>query len=305
LFYISESLVGVLGPRQVTQLNFTAKASNARDAAHPRMAAGATLSGSGAPSTLNPAQQELLREQLPIVRRIARRMSKRLPPCVELDDLVSAGTVGLIDALSRFNPEQRVDFRLYARFRIQGAMLDSLRALDWSPRPLRRKAREVEEAISALTGRLRRAPQEDEIATEMGLSLAEYQHLLGELDGLEIGTLNLERYKNAEDEELDFVSSRPEDDPLFLCLKGELKNRLSEVIENLPERERLVITLYYYEEMTLREIGMTLGVGQSRASQMHASAVLHMRATLNGRAVRRRGDQKRRCRSACDPAMSN
>ncbi len=173
-----------------------------------------------------------------------------------------------------------MQFRSYAQFRIRGAILDSLRTLDWSPRELRRKGRAVEEAIRTLTARLGRAPGEGEIAAEMELGLEEYQQLLGELKGLEIGTLHIERNEDSGDEELAYVPGRPEEDPLFCCLKGELAERLSDAITNLPERERLVMTLYYYEEMTMREIGLALGVVESRVSQVHASAVIHLRAAL-------------------------
>jgi RNA polymerase sigma factor for flagellar operon FliA len=196
--------------------------------------------------------------------------------------------LGLLDAMRKFDPAKKVQFRSYAQFRIRGAILDSLRTLDWGPRDLRRKGRAVEESMRALTARLGRAPQEGEVAAEMGLSLGDYQQLLGELKGLEIGTLNAERSEESGEEELAFVPANPEDDPLFRCLKGELRERLIHAIEALPERERLVMTLYYYEEMTMKEIGLTLGVVESRVSQMHSSAVLHLRSMLGAPADNRR-----------------
>ncbi|HCT61622.1 MULTISPECIES: FliA/WhiG family RNA polymerase sigma factor [Acidobacterium] len=231
---------------------------------------------------LNAEQEQQLMEHLPTVRYLARRIHERLPHHVELDDLVSAGVVGLLDAMRKFDPAKKVQFRSYAQFRIRGAILDSLRMLDWSPRELRRKGRAVEEAIRAVTARLGRAPQESEVAGEMGLPLHEYQQLLGELKGLEIGTLHVERSEDSGEEELAFLPNDPEDDPLFRCLKGEMRERLMAAIDALPERERLVMTLYYYEEMTMKEIGLTLGVVESRVSQMHSSAVLHLRALLGG-----------------------
>jgi RNA polymerase sigma factor FliA len=227
-------------------------------------------------------RDRLLVEHLPTVRFIARRIHERLPQHVELDDLVSAGVVGLIDAFAKFDHTKKVQFKSYAQFRIRGAILDSLRTLDWSPRELRRKGRAVEETIRTLTQRLGRAPAEQEIAAEMGLNLDEYQQLLGDLKGLEIGSLHLERSEDSGDEELAYVPGSPDEDPLFRCLQGELKQRLIDAIENLPEKERMVLTLYYYEELTMKEIGQTLGVVESRVSQIHSSAVLRLRASLSG-----------------------
>jgi RNA polymerase sigma factor for flagellar operon FliA len=227
----------------------------------------------------------VLMEHLPTVRYLARRIHERLPQHVELDDLVSAGVVGLIDAFSKFDHTKKVQFKSYAQFRIRGAILDSLRTLDWSPRDLRRKGRAVEEAIRSVTHRVGRAPSEQEIAREMELTLAEYQLLLGDLKGLEIGSLHMERSEDSGDEELAYIPGSPEDDPLFRCLKGEMKQRLADAIDELPEKERMVLTLYYYEELTMKEIGLTLGVVESRVSQIHSSAVLRLRtalATLGG-----------------------
>jgi len=231
---------------------------------------------------LGPARDQLLLEHLPTVRYLARRIHERLPQHVDLEDLVSAGVVGLIDAFSKFDHTKKVQFKSYAQFRIRGAILDSLRTLDWSPRELRRKGRAVEEAIRIVTQRLGRVPSEQEIAQEMQLSLDGYQQLLGELKGLEIGSLHMERTEDSGDEELAYIPGSPEDDPLFRCLQGEMKQRLTDAIEELPEKERMVLTLYYYEELTMKEIGLTLGVVESRISQIHSSAVVRLRAALAG-----------------------
>lgn len=233
-------------------------------------------------SALSAEEEQQLLEHLPTVRYLARRICERLPQHVELDDLVSAGVVGLLDALRKFDRTKKVQFRSYAQFRIRGAILDSLRMLDWSPRELRRKGRAVEEAIRTLTARYGRSPQEGEVAEEMGLSLHEYQQLLGDLKGLEIGTLHVERSEDSGEDELAYLPNNPEDDPLFRCLKSEMRDRLIAAIESLPERERMVMTLYYYEEMTMKEIGLTLGVVESRISQVHSSAIMHLRALLGG-----------------------
>jgi RNA polymerase sigma factor for flagellar operon FliA len=235
---------------------------------------------------LTSEQERVLLEHLPIVRFLARRIHERLPQHVDIEDLVSAGVVGLMDAFSKFDPAKKVQFRSYAQFRIRGAILDSLRTLDWSPRELRRKGRAVEEAIRALTARMGHAPDEGDVAKEMALGLDEYQQLLGDLKGLEIGTLHLERNEDSGEEELSYIPSRPEDDPLFNCLRGELEERLTDAIQNLPDRERLVMSLYYYEEMTMHEIGLALGVVESRVSQVHASAVVHLRGALKDLAAK-------------------
>jgi len=251
-----------------------------------------SASGNGYPpkgaqlQVLNSEQERVLLEHLPIVRFLARRIHERLPQHVDIEDLISAGVVGLMDAFSKFDPAKKVQFRSYAQFRIRGAILDSLRTLDWSPRELRRKGRAVEEAIRTLTARMGHAPDETEVAAEMNLELEEYQQLLGDLKGLEIGTLHLERNEDSGEEELAYIPGRPEEDPLFCCLRGELEERLAEAIQNLPDRERLVMSLYYYEEMTMHEIGLALGVVESRVSQVHASAVVHLRSALKDLAAR-------------------
>jgi RNA polymerase sigma factor FliA len=235
------------------------------------------------PGDLLTAEQELVMSQhLPIVWLIARRIHERLPQHVPIEDLYSAGVLGLLDAFGKFDPSKQVLFRTYAQFRIRGAILDSLRALDWSPRELRRKARAVEQAIQSLTLRFHRSPTDIEIAQKLHVPLAAYQQLRGDLKGLEIGTLHAVRAEDDSGEgELVYVRSRPEDDPLFRYLDGEMRERLTMAINDLPERERLVMSLYYYEETTMKEIGIILGVIQSRVSQIHASAILHLRALLS------------------------
>ena len=241
---------------------------------------GGRTDGAAQRSVAAPGREQLLIEHLPTVRYVARSIHERLPQHVEIDDLISAGIVGLIDAFSKFDKLKQVQFRSYAQFRIRGAILDSLRALDWSPRELRRRGRTLEEAIRALTVRLGRAPQEPEIAAEMRMTLAELQRLLGDLKGLEIGTLNLEHSEGSGEEELAYIPGAPEDGPLFRCLRGEMKQRLADAIGELPEKERMVLTLYCYEELTMKEIGRAMGVGESRVSQIHSAAVVRLRTAL-------------------------
>ena len=230
----------------------------------------------------NEERDRVLVEHLPTVRYIARRIHERLPQHVEIEDLISAGICGLIDAYTKFDSGKQVQFKSYAQFRIRGAILDSLRMLDWSPRELRRKGRAMEEAVRTLTQRLGRVPSETEIAAELHMDLDAFQQMAGELKGLEIGSLHLERNEDAGDEELSYIPSSPEEDPLFRCLQGEMRQRLIDAIECLPEKERMVLTLYYYEELTMKEIGLTLGVVESRVSQIHTAAVSRLRSVLGG-----------------------
>jgi RNA polymerase sigma factor for flagellar operon FliA len=223
-------------------------------------------------------------EHLPIVRFIARRIHDRLPQHVPIEDLYSAGVLGLLDAFGRFDPSKEFKFSTYAQFRIRGAILDSLRTLDWSPRELRRKGRAIEQAIQALIGQLDRSPTDIEIAQKLNIPLAAYQQLLGELKGLQIGSLHDERSEDSHEEELDLIPGRPEDDPLSRYMDGEMRERLTKAIEDLPERERLVLTLYYYEETTTREIALILDIVESRVWQIRTSAVRHLRALLSAHA---------------------
>ena len=235
----------------------------------------------------SPVSEDLLREHLPMVRFLALRIRERLPQQVEMEDLISAGIVGLMDALQKFDPNKKVQFRTYAQFRVRGAMLDSLRALDWGPRDLRRKGRAVEEAIRSLSATMGKAPTESEVAKEMGLDLNTYQQLLGELSGLELSSLNATPSEEAGTEAMAMIPAGPEDDPFLQCQSSEMRRLLAEAIAELPERERMVLTLYYYEELTMREVGATMGVVESRVSQLHSSAMARLRVALGASTPRR------------------
>jgi RNA polymerase sigma factor FliA len=225
-------------------------------------------------------QKSTLLKHMSMVRLVARSIYKRLPQNVDIEDLFSAGLLGLMEAAAKFDPSKNIAFASYAQFRVRGAILDSLRSLDWAPRSMRRKGRAIQEAIRVLNARLGRAPSEDEIAAQLSISLEAYQKLLGKLKGLEIGTLHQEHDDGSVDDEPVDVPSRPQDDPLFRCLRGEIEKRLTAAIEDLPERERLVITLYYYEELTRGEISRAMGLSEVRIHQIRTSAVLHLRAAL-------------------------
>jgi RNA polymerase sigma factor for flagellar operon FliA len=241
-------------------------------------------------------RQRLLTEQMPQVRYIARRIHERLPRHVPFEDLVHAGVVGLIDALQKFDRNKQVQFGSYAKFRIRGAILDSLREMDWSPRDLRRQARRVEEAHDKLRLDFGRNPSEPELAKELGITLPDLQKLLGEISSLEIGSLRVISPEDGKEEDLcDYLSGSGEESPLAQFLKSEMRDMLTRAIEELPEKERQVLSLYYFEELTMKEVGLALGVGESRVSQIHSMAVVRLRARMSELAVSR---QKHAARGA-------
>ncbi|MGA2905606.1 MAG: FliA/WhiG family RNA polymerase sigma factor [Candidatus Korobacteraceae bacterium] len=247
---------------------------------------------------------QLLLEQLPQVKYIARRIHERLPQHVAFDDLLHAGIVGLIDALHKYDARKNVRFASYAKFRIRGAILDSLRDMDWSPRDLRRKARRLETVMQKLQTELGRSAGEPELAQAMGMTLEEFQHLLDELRGLEVGSLQIELREDGREADLSESIAGPTDqDPLSLYMRVERKQMLAGAIAQLPPREQQVLALYYQEELTMKEVGAVLGVGESRVSQIHSVAVARLRATLcNARqeseAGRGAAVAKLRCRGA-------
>ncbi len=223
-----------------------------------------------------------LLEQMPQVHYIARRIHERLPRHVPIEDLVHAGVLGLMDALHKFDHTRHVQFSSYAKFRIRGAILDSLRELDWSPRDLRRKARQIEEVHQRLHGTLGRTPTEPEMAAELGLELRQFQALLTELKGLELGSLRVESPLDGSEQDLcDYIPSDPEENPFQLCLHSEMRQLLERLIAELPEKERQVLALYYYEELTMKEVGAVMGVGESRVSQIHSLAIVRLRSRMN------------------------
>jgi RNA polymerase sigma factor for flagellar operon FliA len=225
-------------------------------------------------------REQILLEHMPLVRMMAYRIQQRLPQSVEFDDLVSAGVVGLIDAYNKFNPKKEVLFRSYAAVRIRGAILDSLRGMDWAPREIRRKAREIEEATQRLLQRLGRKPQQGEVAVELGIAFASFQKLLMTVKGLEIGSLQEPRCEGSLEEEMVYIETDPEDDPLHRCMRSERAANLSAVVAELPEREQRVLQLYYVEEMTMREIGLVLGLVESRVSQIRTAVIEVLRARM-------------------------
>ncbi|MFN7650799.1 MAG: sigma-70 family RNA polymerase sigma factor [Acidobacteriota bacterium] len=225
-------------------------------------------------------REQLILDHLPQVRLIARRIHERLPGSVSLDDLVSTGIVGLIAAIDHFDPKMNVKLKTYAEYKIRGAILDSLRGMDWAPRQQRKRVKEIERTIGILEQRLQRAPSEDEIATELNLSMQEYHEWLIDVRGINLGSLE----GSGNDEEgrdlLRFVSDNEENWPSRLLERSELERLLAEAIERMPYVERTVLSLYYHEELTLREIAKVVKLHESRVSQLKSQAILRLRSNL-------------------------
>ena len=237
---------------------------------------------SAIPVGLDESQREkLLMEHLPQVRYIARRIHDRLPPQILLEDVVHAGILGLIDAVRKYDPHKNVQLRYYAEFRIRGAILDSLRQTDWSPRVLRRQGRRLEQAILECKARLGRDPGEAEIAAELNIGLEELQHLLGDLRGLDIGSLQSDS-ADANGEEAVQIPTGEGVDPYHQALRSERTALLEKGIGELPPRQRQILALYHFKELTMKEIGEALGIGESRVSQIHTAALLRLRTCLHG-----------------------
>ena len=226
-------------------------------------------------------REDLINESLPLIQHIAHRVAVRLPPNVEIRDLVNAGVLGLLDAVDKFEPERGVKFKTYAELRIRGAMLDSLRDLDWAPRSLRKKSKDLERVYGDLEQRLGRPATDEEVCQEIGGDMDEFHALVDQLHGLTIGSFE-DIGDNREDGSGEsFINYYPDDgdnDPYAQFEREEVGKILGEVIDTMPERERLVLSLYYYEEFTMKEIGSLLGVNESRVSQIRTKAMLRLRS---------------------------
>lgn len=231
------------------------------------------------------SREALILNYSPLVKYVAGRISANLPQSVDNADLVSYGIFGLVDAIAKFDLERGIKFETYAIARIKGAILDELRALDWVPRSVRSKAREVERAIIALENRLRRVPTDAEVAKEMGISDRELQDLFTKLSYASVVSFEELWSPHADkDDRTSLLSTVKDDaaaDPPSLFETAEMKDILADAIDRLPDREKTVIALYYYEGLTLKEIGEILGVTESRVSQLHTKAVLRLRARLH------------------------
>lgn len=234
-------------------------------------------------------RNDLVMQELPQVYYIAARIRERLPQQVEMDDLVNAGVIGLIEATRNYDATRNAGFTTFAKFRIRGAILDSLRKLDWGSRAVRRKGRAIAESIQQLSARLGRQPTQEEIAKDVGMELDELQGTLADLDGLYLvgQQVDFEDDATGNQDLIESAPSRGGDNPFELCLDGEARAQLKAAVEKLSEREQLILSLYYHDEMTMREIAEIVGVAVSRVSQIHAASLVKLRASLDGMQRRR------------------
>ena len=225
-------------------------------------------------------QQDYAKQYAPLVRRIAHQMIAKLPANVELDDMIQAGMIGLMDAVNRFEESQGTQFEVYAASRIRGSMLDELRAGDWLPRSARKNQRDIENAIHRLEQRLQRAPQESEIAQELHMSVPEYQELLGDARGAQLVYFDDLGGGVDGDDYLERHVAQAGGEPLEILRDKRFRTALVAAIEELPEREKLLMSMYYEQDLNLREIGAVMGVTESRVCQLHSQAVSRLRAKL-------------------------
>lgn len=231
------------------------------------------------------ARDKLILHYAPMVKFVAGRVSRGLPPSVDQADLISYGIFGLIDAINKFEPKREIKFETYAITRIRGAIIDELRSLDWVPRSVRSKARRVERVMADLENRLQRQPTDHEVADAMEISTDELQEIYKQISNVSLGGLDELILGGDEDSGhlplIETLQDETAPDPEVAFETEEMKTILSKVIDRLPERERKVVTLYYYEGLTLSQIGRVLGVSESRVSQMHTKAVLGLRSRLS------------------------
>jgi RNA polymerase sigma factor FliA len=224
-------------------------------------------------------RERLILEHLPQVRLIARRIQGRLPESITLEDLISTGVIGLISAIDHFDPAQNVKLKTYAEYKIRGAILDSLRGLDWAPRQKRRRSKQIEAAISVAEQDLKRSPTEDEVAAQLEITIDEYHEWLVEIRGLNVCSLEGAPGEQGKDL-LNYVPDPSDNLPSTLLERSELERILAHEIDGIPEMERTVLSLYYKEELTLREIAQIVNLHESRISQLKTQAVLRLRVRL-------------------------
>jgi RNA polymerase sigma factor for flagellar operon FliA len=230
-------------------------------------------------------RDRLILTYAPLVKYVAGKLGSGLPAHIDDGDLVSYGLLGLISAIDRYDPDRDIKFETYAIARIRGAIIDELRALDWVPRSVRARARQIERAIGELEAKLGRAPTDEEISARVGITTEELDESLTDISRSSIAALDELWSVSGEGDQvslLDTIEDRESVRPSDALDEAEVKETLADAISRLPEREKIVITLYYYEELTLREIGEVLGVTESRVSQLHTKAVLRLKSRLTG-----------------------
>lgn len=236
-------------------------------------------------------RDEIILKHAPMVKYIASRIASKLPQSVELDDLMQVGILGLIDAVSKFDPQRGIKFQTYADFRVRGAILDELRSTDWVPRAVRHAATQIQEIYLQLERELGHPAKDEEVASRMGISLDEFYQHLDAARGVSILSFEDLRPALLNDEEWDVLDVMADPnivDPVDTIGLRELRRAIGQAIDSLPDKERLVITLYYFEELTMSEIGEVLGLTESRISQLHSKAALRMRGRIRHFASGRR-----------------
>ncbi len=224
-----------------------------------------------------------IRQYMPLVKYVAGKVAVNMPNSVEFDDLVGFGQFGLLDAINKFDPDKKVKFKTYAVTRIRGAIFDELRQLDWVPRSVRQKSREIEDTIVELEAKLGRPAQDDEIATAMGLSLESFNNTVLKVSGTSVLSLNDVWYSGESSDRMsigDSIESPSSLNPDVIVEREEVKRVIMEAINELPEKEKMVLVLYYHEDLTFKEIGQVLQVSESRISQLHTKANMRLRAKL-------------------------
>jgi len=230
-------------------------------------------------------RDELITECLPLVKFIAHRISSRLPSHVDVDDLIHSGILGLMDAVKKFEPDRNVKFKTYAEQRIRGAILDGLRDLDWVPRSLRRKKKDIETAYHLLEQQNGRAATDEEVAAHLGMPLEDLHHSLDDLKGVTLGAF-VDAGENGEGENLiSFVPDPDGENPHVLLQTQEVRTILKNAVDKLPAKERFVVQLYYFDELTMKEIGTLLNITESRVSQLHTKSMLRLRGKLKERRI--------------------
>ena len=228
-------------------------------------------------------REEVIKRYSPMIKYVANRIAMRLPPHIEVDDLISVGVLGLMDAISKYDSTRGAKFKTYAEFRVRGAILDELRSLDWVPRSIRQKASEVDKVVQGLQATLSRSPEDEEVAKEMGLSLDQFHDTLNETKSMPVFSLEdlgLAKDSGEQQSLLDCLAGKADADPQTQIRLVELKEIIAKAIDGLPEKERLMVSLYYYEELTMKEIGAVLEITESRVSQIHSKAVYRLRTKL-------------------------
>jgi RNA polymerase sigma factor for flagellar operon FliA len=240
------------------------------------------FSGNGQ-SLTQEKREELILKYSPLIKYIAGRLAMRLPPNISQDDLISSGVIGLMDAIEKFDSSKEIRFKTYAEFRIRGAMLDELRSLDWVPRSIRKKITELGKTYEYLGKDLNRPPKDKEVAEALGISIEKFYKLLDKTKNVTFLDVETIRRRISDDNEkdlFDLIADDSEISPFTLLNKTEIKEILIKAITALPEKEKILISLYYYEDLTMREIGEIMGYTESRISQMHAKAILRLRVRL-------------------------